>query len=159
MPVTILHAQNLVYIDQVGSYNNTTVEQKDWDGKTVTILNGGDANIFSILQQGLGSHTANIVSSTTLYPNNNNNLTITQSGTGNHTASIVMNNSSVGSNNNSATILQMGNSGADKSFSLSLTGSGIGFTGIQDNLTTPDSSSLSITCLTPPCAGYSYTKH
>ena len=73
-------------------------------------------------------------------------------------ASILFQNGAT-NNNNTASITQAGGVGANKQFTLQLNGSGIGATVVQDNATTPDSSSMSITCLTPPCGGYSYIKH
>jgi hypothetical protein len=153
-------AGNFVYIDQIGNNNTIVVTQEDSEQKRAAIFSVGDANDISIVQQGTGNHTALIGptnSNTTSY-NSNNLLNITQQGAGNHTASILFGNPSSNSNN-TASITQKGGVGADKQFTLQLQGSGIGATVIQDNLTTPDSSTMSIQCLTPPCTGYSYTKH
>lgn len=157
MTATAFAQTNIIYIDQIGVGNTVSVEQKDAGGKNVNIINEGDANYISILQQGTGTHSTSITSTSAANTNNANSFVVSQSGSANHTANIVLNNSSSGSNNNTASITQTGN--APKSFTLNLTGSGIGFTGLQDNLNTPDSATLSITCLTPPCTGYSYTKN
>lgn len=151
-------AQNSVYIDQIGNGNQIHIEQKDFDGKNVTILNQGDLNIVNILQQGAGSHSAIINSTVTNTGNNNSNLLeINQQSVGNHTANITFNNGAVGSSNNDVKLIQSGS--ANKQFNLTLQGNGIGFVGIQDNFSVADSASMSITCLTPPCIGYSYTKN
>jgi hypothetical protein len=151
-------AQNSVYIDQIGSSNQIYIEQKDFDGKNATVLNQGDLNIVNMLQQGTGSHSATISSTVNNTGNNNSNLLeINQQGSGNHTASITFNNGAVGSSNNDVKLTQSGS--ANKQFNLTLQGNGIGFVGIQDNFSVADSASMSITCLTPPCSGYSYTKN
>ena len=153
---TIPPTGNFVYIDQIGNNNNITVIQQDSDRQRAAIINQGDGNILAITQQGTGRHIASMTSSTTAN-NNNNILSIDQVGTGNHMASILLNNTA-GSNNNTVSISQAGGVGANKQFTLELKGSQIGVSVVQDNPTTPDSSSMSIQCLTPPCSGYSYSK-
>lgn len=150
---------SFVYIDQVGSYNNTYVSQ-DTSEKQAAIINNGDANDLTIYQTGTGNHTAMIANgpTNTTSTNSNNILGIYQSGAGNHSASILFQNGAT-NNSNNTTITQTGGIGANKQFTLQLNGNGIGATVVQDNATTPDSSSMSITCLTPPCGGYSYIKH
>ena len=150
-------AGNFVYIDQIGNNNTIVVYQEDSERKQAAIISNGDNNDMLIVQQGTGNHTALISSFNSAISNSNNILNITQQGAGNHTASIISNGSN--GSNNDARITQKGGVGADKQFTLQLQGSGIGATVIQDNLTTPDSGTLSIQCLTPPCNGYSYTKH
>ena len=151
---------NFVYIDQIGNNNTIVVTQQDSDQKRAAIINNGDNNDLAITQQGIGNHTASIspILNNTTSINSNNILNILQQGAGNHTASILFTNPTT-NNNNNASITQKGGVGADKQFTLQLQGNGIGVTVIQDNLSIPDSSSMSIQCLTPPCNGYSYTKH
>ena len=153
-------AGNFVYIDQIGNNNTIVVTQEDSDQKRAAIINNGDNNDLAITQQGTGNHTSSIspILNNTTSINSNNILNILQQGAGNHTASILFTNPTT-NNNNNASITQKGGVGADKQFTLQLQGNGIGVTVIQDNLTMPDSSSLSIQCLTPPCTGYSYVKH
>ena len=150
---------SFVYIDQVGSYNTTYVVQ-DTTEKQAAIINKGDSNDLTVYQTGSGNHTAMIANgpANTTSTNSNNVLGIFQSGSGNHSASILFQNGATNSNNN-ASITQAGGAGANKQFTLQLNGNGIGATVVQDNATTPDSSSMSITCLAPPCGGYSYIKH
>jgi len=158
-----------VYIDQVGNGNNIFVEQVVSGNPQATILNQGDNNYLTIVQEGGGDHAAfigtpptsmgvngTLNTNTSAGSNNNNTLTILQNGSGNHTAAINLD-ASTSNNNNIATITQTGD--ANKNFVLNLSGSGIGATVLQDNPLTPDSGSMSIQCLTPPCSGYSYTKH
>jgi hypothetical protein len=153
---TVPPTGNFVYIDQIGDNNSITVLQQDSDRQRALILNKGDGNVLAITQQGTGQHTASITSLTTAN-NNNNILSIEQVGTGNHMASILLNNNT-GASNNTVGITQAGGTGANKQFTLELKGSQIGVSVIQDNPTTPDSGTMSIQCLTPPCSGYSYSK-
>ena len=161
-------AGNMVYIDQVGDNNHISIKQNDGDNKSAIVLNQGDGNEQNIAQRGLGTDQAFIgtppvgmsqgqfLPNTTAQTNSNNLLSIVQMGTGNHTAAINLD-STVSNNNNTASILQSGD--ANKSFTLQLSGSGIGATVVQDNPTVADSASMSIQCLSPPCTGYSYIKH
>ena len=162
-------AAGSVYIDQVGDGNNIFVEQVASGNPQAIILNQGDNNNLTIVQEGSGDHAAFIgtpptginadgtfATSTTAANNNNNILTILQRGAGNHTAAINLD-SATTNNSNTAIITQSGD--ANKNFTLNLSGSGIGATVLQDNPLTPDSGSMSIQCLTPPCSGYTYTKH
>lgn len=165
MPVAA--GSSSVYIDQVGDYNSIYITQQDADSKEAILLNKGNNNQSVVIQEGSGAHQAFIgtppvsgststgFTTNTLYNNNNNILSILQSGAGNHTAAINLDPTTT-NNNNTATITQAGN--ANKSFSLGLSGSGITANVLQDNLLTPDSGSMNITCLTPPCSGYSYIK-
>jgi len=165
--ITPVYAVDSVYIDQVGDLNSITVNQSAGDGQTAIVLNQGNNNQFGITQQGPGAHMAFIGTPpagqtgttfvTSIAPNNSNNmLNIFQTGSGNHTAAINLD-KTTSNNNNTATIQQAGS--APKSFVFNLSGSGITANALQDNPLTPDASSMSIQCLTPPCSGYSYTKH
>jgi hypothetical protein len=159
-PPTLPPTGNFVYIEQVGNNNQIYVSQQDSERKQAAVINNGDLNEFSILQQGMGNHTA-LIATTNNSQNSSNNLNIIniiQQGSGNHAASVLFQDP-VSNNNNTANITQKGNAGADKQFTLQITGSNTSTTVIQDNLTTPDSASMSIQCLTPPCTGYSYIKH
>ena len=161
-------AADNVYIDQVGSGNVMFVKQTDGDGKTSIILNKGNNNNLTTIQEGFGAHTAfigvppsgmsgtNFVTNFNGNNNSNNTLAILQNGNANHTAAINLD-ASAANSNNSASIQQSGS--APKSFNFTLSGSGISATAVQDNATIPDTASMSIQCLTPPCGGYSYIKH
>ena len=168
---TAAFAENTVYIDQIGSNNTTTISQLGSTDKTAIILNKGDSNNISISQDDSGNHQAFIGTPPTqppsnqnnqsyVYPttnnNSNNNLSIVQVGSGNHVASINLD-PTITTSNNTATIIQGGS--ANKSFNLTLSGSSISANVIQDSATVPDAASMSIQCLTPPCSGYSYSKH
>ena len=150
---------NVVYIDQVGSNNTIYVEQKDTEIKAAMIMNNGDNNDFSVTQEGTGNHIAAISPSKAGINsvNNNNIVSIQQSGAGNHTASVLFDDP-VANSNNVASIVQAGGAGANKQFTLQLQGSGITANVLQDNATTPNTGTMAIQCLTPPCTGYSYTR-
>ena len=156
---TLPTSGNLVYIDQVGGNNTIYVEQKDLDIKAALVVNNGDNNDFSISQQGMGNHIAAITPSVSApnSVNNNNTISIQQSGAGNHTASVLFDDP-VANSNNIASIVQAGGVGANKQFTLQLQGSGITANVLQNNATVPDSGTMAIQCLTPPCNGYSYTR-
>jgi len=164
--ITPVYAADSVYIDQVGDLNIINLNQSAGDNQTAIILNQGHNNQFSITQQGPGAHMAFIGTPpasqningfvTNIAPNNSNNiLNIFQTGSGSHTAAINLD-KTTSNNNNNATIQQAGS--APKSFVFNLSGSGITANALQDNLLTPDASSMSIQCLTPPCSGYTYVK-
>jgi hypothetical protein len=149
-----------VYIEQIGNGNTTYVKQAQDGEQKALIVNHGDNNELTILQHDSGSHIASMGTDSTAANsvNSNNNLVILQQGAGNHKASMVLSDP-IANSNNTASISQSGGLGADKQFTLQLSGSGIGATVVQDNPTIPDSASMSIQCLTPPCTGYSYVKH
>ena len=149
---------NFVYIDQIGNSNNIFIEQVDAGQKQSATILKGDLNSITILQQGLGNHTAMVNQTYNNATNNQNVLQIAQGGASNNSATIQLTDP-VNNSNNNASITQSGGTGADKQFTLQLKGSGIGVTVVQDNSTTKDSSSMSITCVAPPCSGYSYIKH
>ena len=170
---------NMIYIDQVGNGNQTTIVQ-DGTGHSAVITTGGvsptDYNVFSITQQG-AAKTASIE----LKSGINNTFSIQQDGTGNHTASIqnmigsgnnvnisqsgagnhsltVTNPNSATNNGNTVTATQSGGVGADKTFNLYFNGAtGAGVTINQTNPTQPDQAGMNIQC--NPCgSGWSYTK-
>jgi hypothetical protein len=150
-----------VYIEQIGNNNSAYVEQVDDGEQRALIVTHGDGNDITILQHGSGSHMASIGpdgATAANSINNSNEITILQTGDGNHSASVVMSDTAANSNN-TASITQSGGAGADKQFTLQLSGSNIGATVVQDNPTVPDSSSMSIQCYTGSCTGYSYVKH
>ena len=170
---------NIVYIDQIGSGNTTTVSQ-DGTGHSAVITAGSisptDYNVFSIMQQGAaktasidlkaginntfniqqdgtGNHTAaiqNMIGSA-------NNVNVTQQGSGNHSFTIT-NPYNATNNNNTVTATQSGGVGADKTFNLMFSGAtGAGVTINQTNPTQPDQGGMNIQC--NPCgSGWSYTK-
>jgi len=171
---------NMIYIDQVGSGNQTTVAQ-DGDGHSAVITAGGisptDYNVFSITQQGAaktasielkaginntfniqqdgpGNHTASIQNMI----GSGNNVNVTQQGAGNHTLTVT-NPWNATNNGNTVTATQSGGVGADKTFNLYFSGAtGAGVTINQTNPTQPDQAGMNIQC--NPCgSGWSYTKY
>jgi hypothetical protein len=170
---------NSIYIDQVGSGNQTTIVQ-DGFGHSASITTGGisptDLNMFSIMQQGApkaasielkaginntfniqqdgpGNHNASIQNMI----GSGNNVNVTQQGAGNHTLTVTNPNSAT-NNGNTVTATQSGGVGADKTFNLYFNGAtGAGVTINQTNPTTPDQAGMNIQC--NPCgSGWSYTK-
>lgn len=150
-------AQNTVYIDQVGN-NNTVVINQNAQASSATVTTKGDWNEYNVTQQGIGTHSSSITQTYSMSSNNNNYFFIDQKGAGNHTANITMSNPTA-NNTNNVSITQEGTSGANKTFNLTLNGTGIGVNVVQNNLVVPDVGSMTITCLTPPCSGYSYIKN
>jgi len=170
---------NLIFIDQIGNGNQTTVVQ-DGNGHSAVINAGGisptDYNVFSIMQQGAaktasielkaginntfniqqdgtGNHIANI----TNFIGSGNNINLSQSGAGNHTLNVV-NPWNTTNNGNTVTATQSGGVGADKRFDLYFSGAtGAGVTIQQTNSTQPDQAGMNIQC--NPCgSGWSYIK-
>lgn len=169
-----------IYVDQVGDNNTYTLSQ-EYSGNYIKITTGfispTDSNSFTVTQNGTGSLVAGI----DLQAGINNTFSITQSGSANNlatvtglngTANSITINQSGSSNNafnltatagtlnsaNTVNVTQSGNSGADKSFSLTLNGSsGATVTVIQDNPTVSNSGSMTISCLI--CGSYSYIRH
>lgn len=137
---------NLMEVSVVGSSNTIVAEQKQTNKYLEASING-NSNILNVTQHGTNSKSAfvNLSSSS-------NTINLIQQGTGNHFADI---SSPFGGAN--VSITQDGS--AQKLFSLILNSSNIGVTVIQNNSTTSDSAVMSITCSTPPCTGYTYTKN
>lgn len=138
--------QNLAEVSIVGS-NNTLSLTQEHNSKYAEISSNGTGNTISLQQKDLGGKSAflNIGSSS-------NNIGVTQQGSGNHFVDITA--PQGGAN---VTITQDG--AAQKLFSLILNSSNIGVTVSQTNATTGDSATMSITCNTAPCTGYTYTKN
>jgi hypothetical protein len=174
-------ADSIVIVDQIGSNNTITVEQKDADNNYVKIKTGAvssvDYTTFSVLQQGTGAKTADVEIKSGI----NNTVNLTQDGAGNHKANVIglmgsgnniaVNQSGAGShefkvdnlngstnNGNTVTATQSGGAGADKWFALKLTGAtGANVTVTQNNPTTPNQGSMSIQC--NPCGAWSYVRN
>lgn len=171
---------NSIYIDQIGSGNQTTIIQ-DGSGHNARIIAGDtssvDYNVFAITQQGAaktanielksginnafniqqdgtGNHNANIQN----FIGSANSVSVTQQGAGNHTLTVTNPNNAT-NNGNTVTALQTGGVGADKTFNLQFNGAvGAGVTINQTNPTTPDQAGMNIQC--NPCgSGWSYTKY
>ena len=160
-PPAPLTDRNYIYIDQIGSGNSITIIQDGSDAKQAAVMLNGDTNDIGISQTGGGNHTAYIGPGPTTSlssVNSGNNLTIVQEGDGTHNATIQLTDST-GNGGNTASIYQSGGAGADKSFTLQLSGNNIGVSVVQDNPTVANTGSMSISCYTGSCTGYSYTRH
>ena len=175
-------ADNTISVDQIGSYNTITIEQTgtghsaavnlgqvtDVDNTTLTILQQGTGaktttvavatginNTINIQQDGAGNHVAAIQN----LNGSANSITITQTGAGKHDFNISNTTGTTNSGNNVSGI-QSGGVGADKQFTVTLSGSAAASINVtQDNSTTADSGSLIINCLPGTCGTFGYVKH
>ena len=150
-----------VYIEQIGDSNTAYVKQVDSGNQQALIVTHGDNNNVTVLQHDGGDHRASVgpAGGTASQSTNNGNVSgILQQGDGNHQASVVMSDP-IANSNNIAKIYQSGGAGADKQFTLQLSGSHIEANVVQDNPITADSARMSISCYTGSCKGYSYVKH
>jgi len=170
---------NTVYIDQIGSNNQTTIVQ-DGTGHYANLSTGGasatDYNVFSIMQQGAaksasielksGSNnafniqqdgTGNHMTSIQNFIGSGNQVTVSQSGAGNHSFTVTNSNNTT-NNGNTVTATQSGSAGADKTFNLYFNGAtGAGVNIQQTNPAQADQGGMSIQC--NPCgSGWSYTR-
>jgi hypothetical protein len=170
---------NVVYIDQIGTGNTTTVVQ-DGEGHSAVITAGGisptNYNVFSILQQG-AAKTASI----DLKAGINNTFAIQQDGTGNHTAAIqnmigsgnnvnvtqqgagshifnITNPYNATNDGNTVTATQSGGVGANKRFDLMFSGAtGATVSVQQTNPTQSNEGGMNVQC--NPCTGnWSYIR-
>lgn len=170
-------ADNLITVEQIGSYNTIQVSQ-DGTGHTTDIKLGADSNVdnsyITITQQGTGTKNASIEIRSGI----NNTVTIGQDGAGNHTASLQNINGSAngitvnqtgtsshtfnvigqtGTTNSGNTINATQSGSGSKNFDLTLGGSsGASVTIEQTNSLQSDSGSMLIQCVT--CGSYSYIR-
>ena len=178
LSITSVYASdNVVTVDQVGSYNTTQITQDGTDNR-VSIKTGHDSDVdntyIAITQQGLGAKTAYV----DIRSGTNNGITMFQDGAGNHTAAIQnlsgsANNITVsqtgagshsltvtgqtGTTNSGNTIDATQSGSGNKSFDLTLGGtSGANVTIQQTNPTQSNSGSMTIQCMT--CGSYSYIR-
>jgi hypothetical protein len=160
---------NIIYVDQVGSYNTTVISQ-DGVGHYVSIVTGKtsavDNTYINATQQGTGAKSLTVE-----IPSGYNNSVISfQDGAGNHTAAIQnlngagngFNISQTGSGTHSftatggagttnsglsVTATQSGNTGAEKTFNLYLSGSSNATVQIeQSNPNYPGQAGMNISC-------------
>jgi hypothetical protein len=145
---------NFVYVEQIGDYNTTFVQQTDSEQKRATVTSTGNNNNTSILQEGTGNHTASVQSLT----GSNNVINLSQSGAGNHEVNIINMPNTTNSNNTISTT-QTGGAGSDKWFNVWLNSTnGATVNVLQNNATTPDQASMSVQCFSN-CGTWSYTKN
>jgi hypothetical protein len=173
-------ADNLISIDQIGSYNTVAITQ-DGTAQSATLImgkdNAADNNYVAITQQGTGAKTSKVEIPSGI--NNGitinqdgagnhyagiqnlsgsaNNVTVNQTGAGNHTLAIA---GAVGTTNNANTITaeQSGGAGADKTFQLNLNGTNGATVNVQQtNSTQSNSGSMNIQC-SSGCGTYNYIR-
>jgi hypothetical protein len=160
---------NIVYIDQVGSYNTTTISQ-DGVGHYVSIVTGKvsavDNTYVNVTQQGTGAKSVTVENPSGY----NNSITTFQDGAGNHTAAIQNLNGAgngfnisqtgagthsftatgaQGTTNNgvNVTATQSGGAGTDKTFNLYLNGSSnVNVQIEQSNPNYPGQAGMAISC-------------
>lgn len=170
-------ADNLITVDQIGSYNTVVVTQ-DGTTQSATVNLGKtsavDNTYIAITQQGTGNKTAAV----DMPSGYNNSVVMFQDGAGNHTAAIQnlngsannINFSQTGAGNHSLTVVGATgstNSGdtitatqsgiGDKSFQLNLNGTAGATVNIQQtNPTQSNTGAMTIQC--NPCGAYSYTR-
>ena len=137
---------NLVEFSITGNSNNVSLDQKQTNKYAEVIVNSS-TNTIDITQ-----HGANAKSAFLNITGGSNTIDLVQQGTGNHFFSV--------------TTAQLGGSvdafqdgSAQKLFSLTINSPNVGVIVQQTNATTGDSASMSITCSTGPCNGYSYIKN
>lgn len=137
---------NLAEVAITGSGNTVSLTQQH-NGKYTELVMNGTGNQLTSQQKDAGGKSAffNILG-------NSNVINTTQQGSGNHFLDI---NAPYGGLN--ATITQSG--AAQKLFQLIINNPNIGVTVTQSSASTIDSASMTITCTTGPCNGYTYTKN
>lgn len=143
---TTVLGNNLVEVSVTGSSNNVNLTQQH-NGKYAEVVMSGGGNQISLQQKDAGGKSAflNILGNT-------NNITALQQGSGNHFLDI--------SNPYGTATVNVTQTGtAAKQFQLIINNPGVGVTVTQSNASVADSASMTITCTTGPCNGYSYTKN
>lgn len=137
---------NLAEVSVTGSGNTIALTQQN-NGKYAELVTNGTGNQISAIQKDAGGKSAffNILGNT-------NVISTLQQGPGNHFIDI-----SAPYGSATVTVTQAGS--AAKQFQLIINNPGVGVTVTQSNASTADSASMTITCTTGPCNGYSYTKN
>ena len=143
---TTVLGNNLAEVSVTGNNNTVSLTQQN-NGKYTELVVNGTGNQLTAQQKDAGGKYAffNILG-------NSNVITTLQQGTGNHFLDI-----SAPYGGLNATITQSGAS--QKLFQLIINNPGIGVTVSQTAASATDSASMTITCATGPCNGYSYTKN
>jgi fibronectin-binding autotransporter adhesin len=143
---TTVLGNNLAEVSVTGNNNTVSLTQQN-NGKYTELVMNGTGNQLTAQQKDAGGKYAffNILG-------NSNVITTLQQGTGNHFLDI-----SAPYGGLNATITQSGAS--QKLFQLIINNPGIGVTVSQTAASATDSASMTITCATGPCSGYSYTKN
>lgn len=137
---------NLIEMSVTGTGNTISLTQQHNSKYTELKVNGGSNNI--TLQQKDSTAKSAFFSVT----GNSNILDVLQEGSSAHFADI-----NVLTSGNNVSLAQTG--AGQKLFSLTINSPNVGVIVQQTNATTGDSASMSITCSTGPCNGYSYIKN
>jgi len=170
-------ADNLIAIDQIGSYNTVVVTQ-DGTTQSATVNLGKtsavDNTYVAITQQGTGNKTATVDmpsgynSSVVMFQDGSgnhtaaiqnlngaaNNINVSQTGVGNHSLTVV---GATGATNSGDTINAIQSGSSDKAFQLNLNGTNGATVNVQQtNPTQSNTGSMSIQC--NPCGAYNYTR-
>lgn len=143
---TTVLGNNLAEVSVTGTGNTLSLTQQH-AGKYAEIVTNGNTNNLSLQQKDAGSKSAflNVLG-------NGNAITALQQGSGNHFLDI-----SAPYGTATVNVTQTGT--AAKQFQLIINNPGVGVTVTQNNASVADSASMTITCTTGPCNGYSYTKN
>lgn len=137
---------NLLEMSVTGNSNQINVTQQH-NAKYTELKVTGSSNVLNVQQKDAGAKNA--------FLNVNggfNNIDLLQQGSSQHFADINILTSS-------NTILMNQSGAAQKLFSLTINSPNVGVTINQTNPTVSDSASMTITCTTGPCNGYTYTRH
>ncbi len=138
--------KNLAEVAVTGNNNIVSLTQQHNNKYTELLLNGSSSQI-TVQQKDAGAKSAFFNIS-----GNNNNISTLQEGTGNHFLDV-----SALYGTATVDITQTGT--AQKLFQLIINNPGVGVTVTQNNASVVDSASMTITCTTGPCTGYSYIKN
>jgi hypothetical protein len=137
---------NLLEMSLIGNSNQVGVTQQH-NSKYMELKVDGGSNILDLQQKDSGGKSAFVNVQGDL-----NNISLLQQGSSQHFANI-----NVLTSSNLVSLTQSG--AGQKLFSLTINSPNVGVTVQQTNATTGDSATMSITCNTGPCNGYSYTKN
>lgn len=170
-------ADNLITVDQIGSYNTVVVTQ-DGTTQSATVNLGKtsavDNTYIAITQQGTGNKIATVDmpggynSSVVMFQDGSgnhtaaiqnlngaaNNINFSQTGAGNHVVTVT---GGLGTTNSGDTINATQSGSGDKAFQLNLNGTmGATVNVQQTNPTQSNTGAMSIQC--NPCGAYTYTR-
>lgn len=137
---------NLIEMSLTGVGNTVSLTQQHNSKYTELKVNGGSNNI--TLQQKDSVAKSAFVN----VQGSSNIIDLLQQGSSAHFADI-----NVLTSGNNVSLTQSG--AGQKLFSLTINSPNVGVNIVQNNATTGDSASMSITCTTGPCTGYSYIKN
>jgi hypothetical protein len=143
---TTILGKNLAEVAVTGNNNTVSITQQHNNKYTELSLNGSTSQI-TVQQKDTGPKSAFFNVS-----GNNNIISTLQEGAGNHFLDI-------SALYGTATVNVTQSGTAQKLFQLIINNPGIGVTVTQNSASVVDSATMTITCTTGPCSGYSYTKN